>query len=180
LRGWPTQETTPAKSALEGIPHHTTRRRRRLQPPRRTMMNAPARALSFRSWRSPPTVRRATVASDRTARWRTEKRRSNGPSDSHSAHVDSVVCTAFRAAICAEIGMTRLRRRIDECAGLEVVGYRLGYGKIKAAVPRVSKPLTWLSFLRAAGRSAVPLEGKKLDFSRPFSTPAIQQYQRNP
>jgi hypothetical protein len=53
-------------------------------------------------------------------------------------------------------------------------------GKIKAAVPRVAKPLTWLSFLRAAGRSAVPLEGKKLDFSRPFSAPAIQKYLKDP
>jgi hypothetical protein len=57
----PGQEMTPAKSALQGIPHHPTRRRRRLHPPRRTTMNAPARAPSFRSWRSPPTVRRASV-----------------------------------------------------------------------------------------------------------------------
>jgi hypothetical protein len=29
----PGQETTPAKSALRGVPHHTTRRGRRLHPP---------------------------------------------------------------------------------------------------------------------------------------------------
>jgi hypothetical protein len=60
------------------------------------------------------------------------------------------------------------------------VRYREHDGKIKLAVLRVSKPLTWLSFLRAAGRSAVPLEGKKLDFSRSFSAPAIQKYPRDP
>jgi hypothetical protein len=53
-------------------------------------------------------------------------------------------------------------------------------GKIKAAVPRAAKPLTWLSFLRAVGRSAVPLADKKHDFSRSFSAPAIQKYPRDP
>jgi hypothetical protein len=81
------QKRTPAKSALQGIPHHPTRRRRRLHPPRRTMTNAPARALSFRSWRSPPRVRRESFPQATGVAWRTEKRRSNGPSDSHSAAV---------------------------------------------------------------------------------------------
>jgi hypothetical protein len=59
------------------------------------------------------------------------------------------------------------------------VGYRPHYGKIKGMPPRAAKPLTWLSFPRGVGRSAVLLEGKKLDFSKLFPAPAIQQYQRD-
>ena len=76
--------------------------------------------------------------------------------------------------------MTKRRRRLDECAGLEAVEYRPHYGKIKGTPPCGAKPLTRLGFPRGGGRWAVPLEGKKLDFSRLFSTPAIQQYQRDP
>jgi hypothetical protein len=47
-------------------------------------------------------------------------------------------------------------------------------GKIKAGVPRVAKPLTWLSFLRAVGRAVVPRAGKRLAFSSLFSALAIQ------
>ena len=61
------------------------------------------------------------------------------------------------------------------CNGLGwVAGYRQIDGKIKAAVPRVAKPLTWLSFLRAAGRAVVPPAGKRLAFSSLFSALAIQ------
>jgi len=101
----PGQETTPAKSALRGIPHHATRRRRRLHPPRRTMMNAPARALSFRSWRSPPTVRRASVPQAPGLPLANRKTTLKRPSDSHSAACRQRVCGASRGeSICAEIG----------------------------------------------------------------------------
>jgi hypothetical protein len=45
-------------------------------------------------------------------------------------------------------------------------------GKIKGPAPCGAKPLTWLSFLGAGGRSDEALEGKSLDFSISFSTPA--------
>jgi hypothetical protein len=54
------------------------------------------------------------------------------------------------------------------------VRYRQHDGKIKAGVPRVAKPLTWLSFLRAVGRAVVPRAGKRLGFSNLFSALAIQ------
>jgi hypothetical protein len=76
--------------------------------------------------------------------------------------------------------MTKLRRRVDECAGLEAAGYRAHYGKIKGTPPRGAKPFTWLSFPRGVSRSAVPLAAKKLDFSRLFSAPAIHKHRRPP
>ena len=48
-------------SALHGSPRRATRRQRRLPHPRRTMTNAPARALSFQSCHHHPTGRRATI-----------------------------------------------------------------------------------------------------------------------
>jgi hypothetical protein len=86
----PGQETTPAKSALRGIPHHATRRWRRLRPPRRTMTNAPGRALSFRSWQSPRTARRARPASDRTAAGQQKNDAQTVPPTATQPHVDSV------------------------------------------------------------------------------------------
>jgi hypothetical protein len=52
-------DTGEVSSSGHPISRDTTPRRR--HPPRRMMTNAPARAPSFRSWRSPPTVRRASV-----------------------------------------------------------------------------------------------------------------------
>jgi hypothetical protein len=62
------QETTPAKSALQGIPHPATGRRRWLHPPRRMMMMAPARALRPVMAKPSDSSPSARSASARTAR----------------------------------------------------------------------------------------------------------------
>jgi hypothetical protein len=159
------RNTTPATAPPETLDDDEPARQSALFP----VTAKPSDSSPERAFRKRPDCRR-----------RREKRRSNGPSDSHSTACRQRVRAAFCTAICAEIAMTKRRRGVDECAGLEAVGYRPHYGKIKAAVPRVAKPLTWLSFPRGVGRSAVPLEGKKLDFSRLFSAPAIQKYLRDP
>jgi hypothetical protein len=65
-------------------------------------------------------------------------------------------------------------RGVHESRILMVAGYRKLDGKIKAGVPRVAKPLAWLSFLRAVGRAVVPRAGKRFAFSNLSSALAIQ------
>jgi hypothetical protein len=87
--GHPTSRNTTPATAPSATPHDDERAR---QGPLFPVMAKPSD--------SSPIER---SASGRDCRRRTEKRRSNGPSDSQSAACRQRVCAAFSAAICAEI-----------------------------------------------------------------------------
>jgi hypothetical protein len=58
--------------------------------------------------------------------------------------------------------------------GLRVTGHRQDDGKIKGRVPRIAKPLTWLSILRGVGRGTVPPASERSALSSFFPALAIQ------
>jgi hypothetical protein len=100
------------------------------------MTNAPARALSFRSWRSPSDSSLSEhPASAPPAAGEQKNDAQTVPLTAAEPHVDSVFVPRSVASICAEIEMTKRRRRLNECAGLEAVEYRPHYGKIKDPPP---------------------------------------------
>jgi hypothetical protein len=104
---------------------HSTSRNTALATARRTMTNAPARALSFRSWRSPPTVRRASVRQATglplANKKKTLKRSFRRPLSRTSI---ACLCRVPWQAVCAEIRMTKLHRSVDEFADLEEKRHR--------------------------------------------------------
>jgi hypothetical protein len=100
---------------------------RRLHPPRRTMTKRARQSPLFPVMAKPSDVRRASVPQATGLPPANRKTPFNGPSDSHFAACRQRVYAAFRAAICVGIGMTKLCRGVNECAGLEAVGYRPHY-----------------------------------------------------
>jgi hypothetical protein len=86
-------------------------------------------------------------------RWQPRNHTRTVPLTATQPHVDSVFVPRSVQQSRAEIGLTKLRRGVDECAGSEAVGYRPHYGKIKGTPPRGAKPLIRYGF--PAGRRSV-------------------------
>jgi hypothetical protein len=117
------------------------------------MMNAPARGPSFRSDEALRQLAGRASRKRPDCRWQPRNHTRTVPLTATQPHVDSVFVPRSVQQSRAEIGLTKLRRGVDECAGSEAVGYRPHYGKIKGTPPRGAKPLIRYGF--PAGRRSV-------------------------